>query len=189
MIGYLRARTAKKTPRFTVTKINRLTLFKEIIAVYGENHMKHINTNWRVIVCWIGWDIWLPLGFQRVLNGLKWSRNRSDMLKPMSCSFRAHKMTWYLIAIACCAVRVTSNWPAVALPADFLLVHNSDEPVSQKLDLVPAHVRMEHFSKLLGPQRIYSERNTWSSENRRIKPVTTGHEVAFCCVYCINILR
>jgi hypothetical protein len=31
-------RTAKKTPRLTVTKINRLTLFKEIIAVYDENH-------------------------------------------------------------------------------------------------------------------------------------------------------
>jgi hypothetical protein len=28
-------RTAKKT-HFTVTKINRLTLFKEIIAVYSE---------------------------------------------------------------------------------------------------------------------------------------------------------
>jgi hypothetical protein len=27
-------RTAKKTPHFTVTKINRLTLFKEIILVY-----------------------------------------------------------------------------------------------------------------------------------------------------------
>jgi hypothetical protein len=33
-------RTAKKTPHFTVTKINRLTLFKEIIAVYSENHTK-----------------------------------------------------------------------------------------------------------------------------------------------------
>jgi hypothetical protein len=38
------ARTAKKAPHFTVTKINRLTLFKEIIAVYCEKHKKHINT-------------------------------------------------------------------------------------------------------------------------------------------------
>jgi hypothetical protein len=38
-------RTAKKTPHFTVTKINRLTLFKEIIAVYSENYTKHINKN------------------------------------------------------------------------------------------------------------------------------------------------
>jgi hypothetical protein len=38
------ARTAKKTPHFTVTKINRLTLFKEIIAVCSENHTKHVNT-------------------------------------------------------------------------------------------------------------------------------------------------
>jgi hypothetical protein len=37
-------RTAKKTPHFTITKINWLTLFKEIIAVYSENHTKHKNT-------------------------------------------------------------------------------------------------------------------------------------------------
>jgi hypothetical protein len=37
-------RTAKKTPHFTITKINWLTLFKEIIAVYCKNHMKRINT-------------------------------------------------------------------------------------------------------------------------------------------------
>jgi hypothetical protein len=37
-------RTAKKTPHFTITKINWLTLFKKIIAVYSENHAKHINT-------------------------------------------------------------------------------------------------------------------------------------------------
>jgi hypothetical protein len=36
-------RTAKKTQHFTITQINRLTLFKEIIAVYSENHTKHIN--------------------------------------------------------------------------------------------------------------------------------------------------
>jgi hypothetical protein len=33
-------RTAKKTQYFTVTKINRLTLFKEIIAVYCENSVR-----------------------------------------------------------------------------------------------------------------------------------------------------
>jgi uracil DNA glycosylase len=36
-------RTAKKSQHFTITKINWLTLFKEIIAVYSENHTKHIN--------------------------------------------------------------------------------------------------------------------------------------------------
>jgi hypothetical protein len=36
-------RTAKKTQHFTVTKINRLTLFKEIIAVYSENRTEHTN--------------------------------------------------------------------------------------------------------------------------------------------------
>jgi hypothetical protein len=33
-------RTAKKTQLFTITKISLLTLFKEIIAVYTENHTK-----------------------------------------------------------------------------------------------------------------------------------------------------
>jgi hypothetical protein len=37
-------RTAKKTLLFTITKINWLISFKEIIAVYSENHMKIINT-------------------------------------------------------------------------------------------------------------------------------------------------
>jgi hypothetical protein len=38
-------RTEEKTPRFTVTDINRLTLFKEIIAVSTENHSKSISKN------------------------------------------------------------------------------------------------------------------------------------------------
>jgi hypothetical protein len=37
-------RTAKKAQHFTVTKINWLTLFKEINAVYGENYVKPRNT-------------------------------------------------------------------------------------------------------------------------------------------------
>jgi hypothetical protein len=36
-------RTAKKTQHFTITKINLFLLFKEIIAVDGENYMKPIN--------------------------------------------------------------------------------------------------------------------------------------------------
>jgi hypothetical protein len=31
-------RTAKKTPHFTVSNVNWLTLFKEITAVYSDNH-------------------------------------------------------------------------------------------------------------------------------------------------------
>jgi hypothetical protein len=38
-------RTAKKTQLLTITKINCLILFREMIAVYSENHTKHINTN------------------------------------------------------------------------------------------------------------------------------------------------
>jgi hypothetical protein len=36
--------TSKRTPTFTITKINWLMPFKEIIAVYSENHAKPINT-------------------------------------------------------------------------------------------------------------------------------------------------
>jgi hypothetical protein len=36
-------RTAKKTQHFTITKINWLMLFGEIIAVYTENHKKPVN--------------------------------------------------------------------------------------------------------------------------------------------------
>jgi hypothetical protein len=38
-------RTSKRTPHFTITKINWLTLFKEIITVYNESHEKPINKN------------------------------------------------------------------------------------------------------------------------------------------------
>jgi hypothetical protein len=34
-------RTAKKTQHFTITKLNLLILFEEIIAVYTENHTKY----------------------------------------------------------------------------------------------------------------------------------------------------
>jgi CRISPR/Cas system-associated protein Csm6 len=37
-------RTALKTQHFTITKINWLTLFRKIIAVYSENHTKPLNT-------------------------------------------------------------------------------------------------------------------------------------------------
>jgi hypothetical protein len=38
------ASTAKKTPHFSITKINWLELFREIIAVYSGNHTKLTNT-------------------------------------------------------------------------------------------------------------------------------------------------
>jgi len=40
-------RTSKRTPHFTITKINWLTLFKEIIGVYSENHTKPTSTKQR----------------------------------------------------------------------------------------------------------------------------------------------
>jgi hypothetical protein len=49
--------TSKKTPHFIVTKINWLMVFKEIIAVYSENHAKPINTKCSVTDCQSGWFI------------------------------------------------------------------------------------------------------------------------------------
>jgi hypothetical protein len=43
-------RTSKRTPDFTIKKINWLTLFKKIIAVYSENK-KHTSTKWTVTDC------------------------------------------------------------------------------------------------------------------------------------------
>jgi hypothetical protein len=37
-------RTSMKTQQFTITEINWLMLFKEIISVYSENNTKQINT-------------------------------------------------------------------------------------------------------------------------------------------------
>jgi hypothetical protein len=49
-------------------------LFKEIIAVYGENHKKTINTKYRVKDCYDIWDILLPLGFKAVFVKIAQSR-------------------------------------------------------------------------------------------------------------------
>jgi hypothetical protein len=43
-----------KTPHFTVTKINRLTLFKEIIAVCCKVHKNHIQyKNLKLLYCMV----------------------------------------------------------------------------------------------------------------------------------------
>jgi hypothetical protein len=36
-------RTSKRTPHFTITKLNWLTVFKGIIAVYSDNHTEPTN--------------------------------------------------------------------------------------------------------------------------------------------------
>jgi hypothetical protein len=43
-------RSAKNTQHFIITKIKLLTLFKEIISVYTENHTKLISTECRMNV-------------------------------------------------------------------------------------------------------------------------------------------
>jgi hypothetical protein len=47
-------RTSKRTPYFTITKINWLTLFKEMIAVYSENHAESIATNAQLLIVTAG---------------------------------------------------------------------------------------------------------------------------------------
>jgi hypothetical protein len=44
-------RTSKKTTHFTITKISWLMLFKEVIAVYIENHAKPIYTKRSITDC------------------------------------------------------------------------------------------------------------------------------------------
>jgi hypothetical protein len=41
-------RTSKGTPHCTITQINWLMLFKEIIVIYSENHAKPLNTTYSV---------------------------------------------------------------------------------------------------------------------------------------------
>jgi hypothetical protein len=48
-------RASKRTPNFTITKINWLMLFTEIIAVYSENHAKTTNTKHSIADCQSRW--------------------------------------------------------------------------------------------------------------------------------------
>jgi hypothetical protein len=50
-------RTSKRTPHFTIKKINWLIPFKEIIAVYSENEAKPINTKCSINDCQSTWFI------------------------------------------------------------------------------------------------------------------------------------
>jgi hypothetical protein len=54
-------RTSKRSQHLTITKINWLKLFKEIIAVYSENHTKLINTKYTRLLRELGHIV--TLGF------------------------------------------------------------------------------------------------------------------------------
>jgi hypothetical protein len=41
-------RTSKRTPHFTIKKINWLMLFKEVMGFCNENHTKPLNTKYSV---------------------------------------------------------------------------------------------------------------------------------------------
>jgi hypothetical protein len=68
-------RTSKRTPHFTITKINCLKLFKEIIAVYSENHAKPIKTKCSITDCHSRWFIYLPLRLKGLRVCMVLSRN------------------------------------------------------------------------------------------------------------------
>jgi hypothetical protein len=55
-------RTSKRAPHLTITKINWLMLFKEIIAVHSENHAKPKTD------CESRWFLYLPLGLKGLIN-------------------------------------------------------------------------------------------------------------------------
>jgi hypothetical protein len=82
-------RTSKRTPHFTITKINWLMLFKEIIPFYNE---KPRNTKSRVTDHWSRWGIYLPLG----LKGLRQSVPRASLERPQyesgAVSLRHHEV-------------------------------------------------------------------------------------------------
>jgi hypothetical protein len=61
-------RTSKRTPHFTVTKIDWLMLFKEVIAVYSENHTKPVNTKRYIIDCRSRWFILLLLRLKELMK-------------------------------------------------------------------------------------------------------------------------
>jgi hypothetical protein len=105
-------RTAKKTQHFTITKINWLTLFKEITAVHCENHMKNINLNAEVLVIKAGT---VTTGLDRVnviLPCHSWSSRRVSsktfphkipyafLISPIRVSCAAHrKLTIQILCV------------------------------------------------------------------------------------------
>jgi hypothetical protein len=99
--------TTKKTQHFTITKINLLMLFKEMIPVYSENHMKPINTEWRVIDCWSRWDIQLPLGMKGLMFCLY--SIKYVLLKDKCYYFQCLLILLYIKICICCTCGSNCN--------------------------------------------------------------------------------
>jgi hypothetical protein len=72
----------KKTPHFTITKMNWLMLSKDLITVYSENHTKHINTEWRVTDCWSRWDMYCLLLRRKALTFIVWADTVEGTYRP-----------------------------------------------------------------------------------------------------------
>jgi hypothetical protein len=58
-------------------------MFKEIIAVYNENHAKPINKKYSVTDCSDGWYIYLPIDFKGLItNRAKLSKFQKNQESP-----------------------------------------------------------------------------------------------------------
>jgi hypothetical protein len=75
-------RTSKRTPHLTITEVNWLTMFKEVIPVYAENRTKPWNTNWSVTDWYSRWYIYLPLGFKWLIQSLYQSNTFTNFVAP-----------------------------------------------------------------------------------------------------------
>jgi hypothetical protein len=71
-------RTSKKMQLVPTTTINWLTLFEEIIAVYTENHTKHINTKFNFTGTYS--YHWVLKG-QCISNGMSYLRRSTKVYK------------------------------------------------------------------------------------------------------------
>jgi hypothetical protein len=86
--------TAKETQHFTIAKINCLTLFKEIIRVYNENHTKLVDMKCVVIAKQL-----VQATVSLALKELTEAHNRK-LNKTISQTLLPPQVTAYLISSA-----------------------------------------------------------------------------------------
>jgi hypothetical protein len=69
-------------------------LFKEVVDIYIENHIKQINTKWRFTDYHSRWDIALPLGLKWLMSGAQGQRmvSQENAISKLSPDFPAKTM-------------------------------------------------------------------------------------------------
>jgi hypothetical protein len=86
-------RTSKRTPHFTITEINWLTLFKEIIAVYSEDHTKPYTQ------C-VGLLIVKANGIYSYRSALKGQITTNKYISYVLLNRQIHTTIWYYYVIS-----------------------------------------------------------------------------------------